>query len=445
MVSGMRLLVLASSVRQQLLQELLKVLNERAQRPQRKELLTPRARYQQRHRAQRVCLIQRQWRRFRWHRLIMEKMLMERRWRERRGNKRFVASAVAIQRVFRGYRVRKQRYQDQDRTVLQVIAAAQLRNKLESFRTDRIAYHARLIARMSRLEQEKANLRQMTQDKLLTEARITAASKKTAHGSIFIDAKLLDGTVVRMEAHQLLLHQTSEIDRLNQTITTLERQVIELQETDPVVRVAAERIQDRYRVYRCQQRKNILLRRQRHKFMQLIVSRERCYDRMDAGLQQRQLQRWQHCATIVTSLYQILQAKKLRKHYREQRAMSKINNLVYLRRLRHEAQDHERCDFLVLNAYFHALAPPGHVHRELYNAQTLWQVAMAKAFEPLTKMYNEIGITSLNDLLSSVEMEQGDLLLDILPNQVIQKLTGFVHLFKTELLNVHKKLQRTGK
>ncbi|GLD95877.1 hypothetical protein PINS_up004555 [Pythium insidiosum] len=76
--------------------------------------------------------------------------------------------------------------------------------------------------------------------------------------------------------------------------------------------------------------------------MRLIVSRERCYDRMNAGFLARQRAQWEHCAAVIVSLHRIHQAKQLLKTYREQRAARKIAELQTLRQLRHDAQNRLR-------------------------------------------------------------------------------------------------------
>lgn len=60
----------------------------------------------------------------------------------------------------------------------------------------------------------------------------------------------------------------------------------------------------------------------------------------------------------------------------------------------------EKCDFLVLNAYFQALAPLDHAHRCTHRPTTLWQLAMARASPAVRVLYDDLRIVTLDDLLS---------------------------------------------
>jgi hypothetical protein len=95
----------------------------------------------------------------------------------------------------------------------------------------------------------------------------------------------------------------------------------------------------------------------------------------------------------------------------------------------------ERCDLVVVNAFFHALAPRGHAHRELYKPETMWQLALAKALEPVSLLYERFEIRTLNDLL--VQTNEGAWV-EVLPAQVAAKLSLFLRLIKQELIAIHQ-------
>ncbi|KAJ0395117.1 hypothetical protein ATCC90586_007747 [Pythium insidiosum] len=343
MVAGMRGIVTSSSLRKQLLRELLAATRARDMRVSSSadgQPLTPRSRYQRNAKAQRIRVIQRQWRRYRWHRIIMDKMRMERRWRDRRGKKPFEQSAVTIQRIFRGFLVRNRLYSagKQRKSLLEIVVNAERQSRASALREQRLAYHKLLTARLGELQKAGDDRRNNAQDMARTQQRIDD-SKAKGLAFLYIDAKLLDGTAVRMEATQLLMHQMNEERRVTGLLERLEREVAALQQQAPVIHLAATRIQAAYRSYRCQQRKLLELRRRRQAHMLLIVSRERCYDRMNAGFLARQREQWNRCASVIASLHRIHEAKQLLKTYREQRAARRIAQLHYLRRQRHQAQE----------------------------------------------------------------------------------------------------------
>ncbi|KAJ0404101.1 hypothetical protein P43SY_000885 [Pythium insidiosum] len=343
MVAGMRGIVTSSSLRKQLLRELLAATRARDMRVSSSadgQPLTPRSRYQRNTKAQRIRVIQRQWRRYRWHRIIMDKMRMERRWRDRRGKNPFEQSAVTIQRIFRGFLVRNRLYSPgkQRKSLLEIVVIAERQSRASALREQRLAYHKLLTARLGELQKAGEDRRNNTQDMARTQQRIDD-SKAKGLAFLYIDAKLLDGTAVRMEATQLLMHQMNEERRVTGLLERLEREVAALQQQAPVIHLAATRIQAAYRSYRCQQRKLLELRRRRQAHMLLIVSRERCYDRMNAGFLARQREQWNRCAAVIASLHRIHQAKLLLKTYREQRAARRIAQLHFLRLQRHQAQE----------------------------------------------------------------------------------------------------------
>lgn len=79
------------------------------------------------------------------------------------------------------------------------------------------------------------------------------------------------------------------------------------------------------------------------------------------------------------------------------------SHVIGIRKLEHERPQwitsDEKCDFLVLNAYFQALAPLDHAHRSAHRPTTLWQLAMAHATPAVQELYDELQIVTLDDLL----------------------------------------------
>ncbi|KAJ8571565.1 hypothetical protein ON010_g5270 [Phytophthora cinnamomi] len=65
------------------------------------------------------------------------------------------------------------------------------------------------------------------------------------------------------------------------------------------------------------------------------------------------------------------------------------------------ASTSERCDFMVLNAFFHALSPVNHDCRENDTLDTLWKLTIRSAYEPMVELYNRLQTGSLNDLLNA--------------------------------------------
>lgn len=89
-----------------------------------------------------------------------------------------------------------------------------------------------------------------------------------------------------------------------------------------------------------------------------------------------------------------------------QSTSSAPSHVIVNRKPEHEPHDHpqwvasdEKCDFLVLNAYFQALAPLDHAHRSSHRPTTLWQLAMARASPAVRVLYDELRIVTLDDLL----------------------------------------------
>ncbi|GLD95876.1 hypothetical protein PINS_up004554 [Pythium insidiosum] len=83
------------------------------------------------------------------------------------------------------------------------------------------------------------------QDMAHTQQRIDDSRAK-GESFLYIDAKLLDGTAVRMEATQLLLHQRNEERRVASLLQRLEHEVDNLQQHAPLIHHAATRIQAAY-------------------------------------------------------------------------------------------------------------------------------------------------------------------------------------------------------
>jgi hypothetical protein len=142
---------------------------------------------------------------------------------------------------------------DPQLSILGTVVLAKRISRLERLRECRIQYHKRLEGQRSALIQaqhdlETARANQNVTKQKIAKAKGTAGSttSKTTATSLFIDARLLDGTVVRMEAHQLMLHESSEVNRLTETLVSLEAAMRDLQDSDGVAHQAASMIQSGY-------------------------------------------------------------------------------------------------------------------------------------------------------------------------------------------------------
>ncbi|DBA00267.1 TPA: hypothetical protein N0F65_007911 [Lagenidium giganteum] len=348
--------------------------------------------------------------RVRIQRLILAHIDQERKWGEYRGVRRYEQSALLIQRVYRGFVVRQKRKLN---TLFDVIVATHQMSKLERLRADRFAFHKQMYDDREELIRVKHELQKVEQEKAKTEHTI-ASSKKNV---VFIDAKMLDGTVVRMEAHQLLLHQLNEHEKLVKLCKELELRVMEHHKKAPVVHHAATRIQS-----------------------QMMDSREACYKRMNEGLRQRQERLWRDSAGTITSCYSIIQAKKVLYRYKHERAGNRIAAICL--------KNDERCDFLVVNAYFHALAPLGHEHRDKFTAEQLWAIAMTQAFPIVQSLYQDHGVTTLDELMHACCPEQYDApdppWAAQLPAQVFAKMKNVAILMKDVLERVNAAMRITN-
>lgn len=107
--------------------------------------------------------------------------------------------------------------------------------------------------------------------------------------------------------------------------------------------------------------------------------------------------------------------------------------------------DSERCDFLVLNTFFQALAPLEHANRTVHAPETLWKLAMAHALGAVTFLYEQLHVASLSSLLhklkanvSSGEMAEWE---GVMPPQVLDKLLLLGTLLHDELLSVEQEVR----
>lgn len=114
--------------------------------------------------------------------------------------------------------------------------------KAEALKSECASYKKQLDDHDEELRQTILDLEKTRSDKAATENQIATSKKDVT----FVDAKLLDGTVVRMEAHQLLMHQVNEIERLEVTRARLEARLKELRSFDSGANRAASIIQSRY-------------------------------------------------------------------------------------------------------------------------------------------------------------------------------------------------------
>lgn len=76
--------------------------------------------------------------------------------------------------------------------------------------------------------------------------RVTNRQTKAAPVLVLINAKLLDGTAVRLDARELVSHWKSELERLDRVAASLQQAQIELTTRHPVVSAAATLIQAAY-------------------------------------------------------------------------------------------------------------------------------------------------------------------------------------------------------
>lgn len=110
--------------------------------------------------------------------------------------------------------------------------------------------------------------------------------------------------------------------------------------------------------------------------------------------------------------------------------------------------DSERCDFLVLNAFFQALAPLEHDNRSVHAPETLWKLAMVHAFNSVTLLYEQLHVTTLSSLLqlltsrsSSSELRESPEWEGVMPPPVLDKLLLLGTLLHAELLDVEQELR----
>lgn len=109
--------------------------------------------------------------------------------------------------------------------------------------------------------------------------------------------------------------------------------------------------------------------------------------------------------------------------------------------------DSERCDFLVLNAFFQALAPLEHDNRTAHAPETLWKLAMAHAFNTVALLYEQLHVGSLSSLLqlltsrSFSDLRESPEWESVMPLPVLDKLLLLGTLLHDELLHVEQELR----
>lgn len=143
-------------------------------------------------------------------------------------------------------------------------------------------------------------------------------------------------------------------------------------------------------------------------------------------------------------------AKKTAKHQNglPVAAANPISDTFALPNTRELFCEQERCDFLVTNAFFHALAPFEHEHRKQHSADVLWKLAMANAYTPVTILYEQCQISSLNSLLGAIAVHSdgsssspSPAWESYLPPPVLEKLVLFAKLLNEELRQVDQELR----
>lgn len=100
----------------------------------------------------------------------------------------------------------------------------------------------------------------------------------------------------------------------------------------------------------------------------------------------------------------------------------------------------ERCDFMVVNAFLHVLAPVNHDNRRTQSLDMLWKLAMRNAYEPVAEIYNRLPTRSLNDLLNASREELESWSKSCCPSGVDAQLHLFITIMKDEWTQVDAQL-----
>ncbi|KAF1774592.1 IQ motif, EF-hand binding site [Phytophthora cactorum] len=100
----------------------------------------------------------------------------------------------------------------------------------------------------------------------------------------------------------------------------------------------------------------------------------------------------------------------------------------------------ERCDFVVVNAFLHDLAPVNHENRRSNSLDMLWKLAVRNAREPLADMYTRLPTGSLNDLLNASRRELEAWTKDCCSPGVDARLHLFITTMKDEWMQVDTQL-----
>ncbi|GMF21515.1 unnamed protein product [Phytophthora lilii] len=105
------------------------------------------------------------------------------------------------------------------------------------------------------------------------------------------------------------------------------------------------------------------------------------------------------------------------------------------------ANRNERCDFIVLHAFLHALAPVDHCNRELHSIDVLWKLAISSAYQPIAKLYEYFSISSLNELLNASREEMKSWTTSCCPQGVYTQLDRFISVLKDEWIQLNARLE----
>jgi ribosomal protein L37E len=99
----------------------------------------------------------------------------------------------------------------------------------------------------------------------------------------------------------------------------------------------------------------------------------------------------------------------------------------------------ERCDFLILNVFFHAFAPFGHMNRIAYEVESIWKIAMTNALPFINALY-ERNCCTLNDLIyefnNKGQENDSSSIWTLLPVPVSRKLHQFLRILQEEMINL---------
>ncbi|ETL77946.1 hypothetical protein L917_21176 [Phytophthora nicotianae] len=317
LVAAMRGQVLAPSLKQEALKQLVRVVSEQQERQQLRgwtesSLPSPRKQYLREIQVARIKTIQRRWRRHLLQKRILAKVRMIQKWKNRQGVSRFRKSAVIIQKTFRGHFVRKHK-------IDLALYIAGLLSKAERLRSDREAFHLKCDDIQQELQQVRLDM-EIIRDKISEKEKEIA--NLTSKGRTARDSSAL-----LKDAIKYVKNYQNEVVELEELARDLEKELQEIREKEPVVHVAARVIQALFRGVHCRMEQIREQQRQRQTYTRMLQSKEFCYDRMHAAWLTRSQKMWDASARTIAGLYHIQQAKFQLYLLRRRRAGRRISRL----------------------------------------------------------------------------------------------------------------------